>query len=102
MKEKLRQKVQDIAKNPKVKEAVVSMKPDRNIWGFLGVVVFFILPEIVAFIWGAEITLYANKALESVTGWSSYYYEGLVMLFGEGGSWFNLLLGMVFLVWLFF
>ena len=79
------------------------MKPQKSIWGFLGVVLFFIVPEIIAFIWGADITAYAHEQMlhapaEPLATW----YEGLVMLFEEGGSWVNLGLGFAFLVWLFF
>ncbi len=102
MKEKIKTKVKIIKENPKVQEAVKSMKPDRTIWGFLGVVLFFILPEIVAFIWGVEITQYAYDSLATASATQSYYYDGLIMLFEDGGSWFNLILGFVFLAWLFF
>jgi len=78
------------------------MKPDKTIWGFLGVTLFFILPEIVAFIWGTEITTYATEALVDASSIDKYYYDGLIMLFEDGGSWFNLFLGFVFLIWLFF
>jgi len=77
------------------------MKPDKTIWGFLGITLFFILPEIIAFIWGVEITAYAKEALVQASSPESYYYDGLIMLFEEGGSWFNLFLGFVFLIWLF-
>jgi hypothetical protein len=103
MKKKIQQKAKQISQNPKVKEAITSMKPQRTIWGFLGVVLFFILPEIVAFIWGEEITAYANAMLlQSDSETLELYYKALVMLFEDGGSWINLLIGVAFLVWLFF
>jgi uncharacterized protein YneF (UPF0154 family) len=103
MKEKLKTKAKEIKDNPKVQEAVKSMKPDKSIWGFLGVVVFFILPEIVAFIWGEEITAYAKDALlANPPIETQYYYDALVMLFEDGGSWINLAIGFAFLAWLFF
>ena len=91
-----------IKENPKVKEAVKQMKPDKTIWGFLGVVLFFIAPEIIAFIWGAEITAYAKDALAVSTVDTQYYYKALIMLFEDGGSWINLAIGFAFLIWLFF
>ena len=79
------------------------MKPEKSIWGFLGVIVFFILPEIAAFIWGAEITAYAKESLaHSAATIDKYYFELLVMMFEEGGSWVNLGLGFALLIWLFF
>ena len=103
MKEKIKAKAREIKDNPKVKEAVKSMKPERNIWGFLGVVLFFILPEIVAFIWGTEITAYAKENIDfAETMDTEYYYKALIMLFEDGGSWINLAIGFAFLIWLFF
>jgi hypothetical protein len=102
MKKKLHTKAKAFRDNPKLKEAVTSMKPDKTIWGFLGVTLFFILPEIIAFIWGVEITAYAKTSLSADPGWLEYYYKGLVMLFEEGGSWVNLIIGCLFLIWLFF
>jgi len=64
--------------------------------------VLFILPEIVAFIWGTEITAYVHaQLLQNLPLEEEYYYKGLEMLFGEG-SWFNLIFGFGLLVWLFF
>jgi hypothetical protein len=103
MKEKIKEKTKKIRENPKVKEAVKSMKPARTIWGFLGVVVFFILPEIVAFIWGADITAYAKENVDFALSMDTeYYYKALIMLFEDGGSWINLAIGFAFLIWLFF
>lgn len=102
MKEKIKEKAQIIKNDPKVQKAVKSMKPDKTIWGFLGVVLFFIAPEIVAFIWGAEITSYAKDALITASVDTEYYYKALIMLFEDGGSWINLAIGFALLIWLFF
>lgn len=103
MKQKLKTKAKQFAESPQTKKAVKSLKPDKTIWGFLGVVLFFIVPEIIAFVWGIEITAYAKEhlALASSTP-ETYYYEGLIMLFEEGGSWINLGIGVALLVWLFY
>jgi protoporphyrinogen oxidase len=103
MKNKLKTKVKQLAEKPAAKEAVKSLKPAKTIWGFLGVVLFFIAPEIIAFVWGTEITAYAHEHLASSSSTAaSYYYEGLVMLFEDGGSWINLFIGFALLVWLFY
>lgn len=103
MKQILTAKAQQILRNPKTQKALHSLKPEKTLWGFFGVLLFFIAPEIVAFIWGGEITAYAREALVSaVSPPQHYYYELLVMLFSEGGSWFNLGFGVLLLVWLFF
>ncbi len=103
MKQKLLNKARQISQSPKTKEALKSMKPEKSMWGFLGIVLFLILPEIIAFIYGIEITAYAKKALLASPSWfEKYYFDFLVMMFEEGGSWFNLAIGAAFLVWFFF
>ena len=101
--EKVHTAVYRARNNPVLRRTVAQMKPKKSIWGFLGVVLFFIAPEIVAFVWGAQITAFAHAQMlhapaESLATW----YELLVMLFEDGGSWINLGLGFAFLVWLFF
>lgn len=103
MHHKFKAKAEQIAQNPATKKALLSMKPEKNIWGFVGVILFFILPEIIAFIYGVEITHYAKEGLSvASSAVERQYYNLLVMLFEEGGSWFNLTLGFVLLIWLFF
>jgi hypothetical protein len=99
MKHKLRQ----IAQSPKTKQALIAMKPEKSIWGFLGIVLFLIVPEIIAFIYGVEITAYAKEALTHSPDWvEKYYFDFLLMMFEEGGSWFNLAIAMALLIWFFF
>ncbi len=103
MKERIKAKVGQISQSQKTREAIKSLKPQRSIWGFIGVVFFFILPEIIAFIWGAEITAYAKSQLPLADSTAlTYCYELLIALFEEGGSWVNLAIGFGFLVWLFY
>ena len=103
MKHKLKAKAQQIAKNPITKKALLSIKPDKSLWGFLGIVFFFIVPEIIAFIWGVNITAYAKAQLPLATFLiDEQYYKLLIMLCEEGGSWVNIGIGIVLLIWLFF
>lgn len=103
MKQKLHAKARQIAQSPKTKQALIAMKPEKSVWGFLGIVLFLILPEIVAFIYGVEITAYAKNALISSPSWfEKYYFDFLVMMFEEGGSWLNLVIAGALLVWFFF
>ncbi|MCK9373287.1 MAG: hypothetical protein M0P91_08815 [Sulfuricurvum sp.] len=103
MKQTIIMKTRQILRNPKAQKALQSLKPEKTVWGFFGVLLFFIVPEIIAFIWGGEITAYAREALLSaVSAPQRYYYEMLIMLFNEGGSWFNLGFGVLLLLWLFF
>lgn len=103
MRHKIKAKAQEIAQNPNTQKALHSMKPQKNFWGIGGVVLFFIVPEIIAYIWGADITTYAkNELLTAPDFLKEKYYELLVMLFEEGISYLNLAIGIAFLVWLFF
>ncbi len=91
-----------VANNPATKEVLKSLKPQKNLWGIFSVVVLFILPEIVAFLWGDAITAYTQAALShNLPLEKEYYYKGLEMLFAKG-SWFNLIFGFGLLIWLFF
>lgn len=103
MKHQIKEKLTAIKEHPKTKEAVQSLKPEKSVWGILGVIVFFIVPEIIAFIWGGEITSYAREALPLADSLvEEQYFNLLVMLFEEGGSWINLAIGIALLIWLFF
>jgi hypothetical protein len=103
MKHKIKAKAQQLAQNPATIKVLTAMKPEKSVWGFFGIVLFLIVPEIIAFVWGIEITAYAEHELLIVTSaFERQYYEVLLMLFEEGGSWFNLLIGLAFLVWFFF
>jgi hypothetical protein len=103
MKKILKEKVQRIAQNPVAQKTLVSMKPQKTILGFLGVVIFFILPEVIAFFYASQITTYANTQLLLVNSIEmQYYYKALVMTFEDGVSYLNLFVGFALLVWLFF
>jgi hypothetical protein len=98
----MKNKIQKLKSNPKVQESIKSLKPQKSIWGFLGVVVFFIVPEIVAFIYGMDITAYANDALTHQNGYiKDLYYKALVEVFEGGVSWLNIAIGVALIIWLF-
>ncbi len=102
MKRKIADKARKIASHPATREAMRSLKPARTLWGVLGVVLFFILPEIVAFVWGSRIEAWCTLHLHQPhTLPAALGYKAIELLFTEG-SWFNLLLGFALLVWLFF
>ena len=103
MKHTIKAKAQQLIHNPAARKAFLSMKPEKSLWGFFGIVLFFIAPEIIAFVWGNEITAYAKTQLPAAASFAErQYYELLVMLFEEGGSWFNLAVGAALLIWFFF
>jgi len=100
---KLKAKVRKIAGHPTTKKALIALKPEKSIWGFLGIVMFLIVPEIIAFMWGVEITAFAKaQALLSPSFLEEQYYDLLLVLFEDGGSWLNLGIGAALLIWFFF
>jgi hypothetical protein len=103
MRDKIKAKAIEIAKNPHTQKALLSMKPEKNIWGISGVILFFIAPETIAYIWGVDIVQYAKIELLTPRDFlETNYYELLVMFFEEGMSYLNLAIGIALLVWLFF
>ena len=102
MKKRIRSVAKRVVKNPVLQKSARSLKPNRSIWGVLGVVIFFILPEIVGFIWGEEISDWAHaQTLSEPTEVGRKLYWLLEKLFKDGGSWINLSIGVLLLVWLF-
>jgi len=96
-------KLKNISQNPATRKALHSLKPEKSIWGILGVLVFIILPEVIGFIWGSELTEYAKNSLATALFlMERIYFKSLIWLFEDGGSWINLSLGVGLLVWLFF
>ena len=100
---KLKAKVRKIAGHPATTKALTSLKPEKSVWGFGGIVLFLIVPEIIAFIWGIEITEFAKAQLPLNSSFlEKQYYDLLVVLFEDGGSWLNLGIGAALLIWFFF
>ena len=100
---RLKAKVRKIAGHPATKKALTSLKPEKSVWGFLGLILFLIVPEVIAFIWGIEITAFAKaQLLLNPSLLEKQYYDMLVLLFEDGGSWFNLGIGAALLIWFFF
>ncbi|HEX5670526.1 MAG TPA: hypothetical protein VFX66_03235 [Sulfuricurvum sp.] len=103
MRHKIKTKAQQIARHPTTQKVLTAMKPEKSVWGFLGIVLFLIVPEIIAFIWGTEITAFAKaQLLLAPSMFEKQYYNLLLMLFEDGGSWFNLGIGIALLIWFFF
>ncbi len=102
MKKRIRSAARRVAENPVMQKSAQSLKPNRSIWGVLGVVLFFIVPEIIGFIWGKEIANWAHaQILSEPTEVGRKLYWVFEKLFEDGGSWVNLSIGVLLLVWLF-
>ncbi len=88
--------------HPATKEVIKSIKPTKSFWGIFSVILFFIIPEIVAFNWGEDIVIFCQQHINDNSSLTNeYFYKAIEMLFGEG-SWFNLVFGIGLLIWLFF
>jgi hypothetical protein len=97
----LRDKIERLVKNPIFIESAKSIKPSRTVWGISGILLFFILPEILAFWRGREIASWSHSHFlqePTLIGRGSYWL--LEKLFQGGGSYLNLLIGLGLLYWL--
>ena len=102
MKKRIRSAANRVARNSVLQKSAQSLKPKRSIWGVFAVIFFFIIPEIVGFIWGEEIRDWAHaQILSEPTEMGRKLYWLLEKLFEDGGSWVNLSIGVLLLVWLF-
>lgn len=101
MREKIKEIQKRINNDPKLKEAVKNIKPKRNIWGILGIVLFFFLPELLTYIWQEELISWAHEhMLTEPLEIQRWLYGKLEEMFIAGVSWLNITLGVLFLLWM--
>ena len=101
MKKRIKSAVEKARSNPALRKSAQSLKPDLSIWGVFGVLVLFILPEVIGFIWGREIAQWAHaNTVTEPTEIGRKMYWLLEKLFEDGGSWVNLGIGVALLGWL--
>ncbi len=99
----MKEKLQKIARHPVTKKVLSDMKPEKSFWGIVGVFLFFIAPEIVAYFWAQDIVHFAQNSLMTHPSLLERYNdELLITLFEDGVSYLNLSIGIALLVWLFF
>ena len=102
MKKKIKAVREKLEQDPKFQEATKSIKPKKTVWGILGVVFFFFVPELVTYIWQDELISWAH--LHSITeplAMQRWLYSELEDMFASGVSWLNLALGSLLLLWVF-
>ena len=101
MKEKLKNIQNRLRNNPKFQARIQELKPKKTIWGFLGIVFLFFVPEVINFLYYQEINIWV---VESAT----IYYPTEVAnkiiwitqnIFNGELSFVNLGLGAFFLWW---
>ena len=89
--------------DPKFQEQVKKMKPKKSILGFLGVMLFFFVPEILndfyskevnEWIYNYALTIPSQKMQDSLIWLAKYSFDGEI-------SYLNITLGLAFLFWLF-
>ena len=85
-----------------LKESLLKIKPTKTFWGIGSVILFFIVPDVISFIWGDEIkSFFDTKAEMSFMSQEKYIYTKFGELLSEG-SWLNILIGFAILLWAFF
>jgi hypothetical protein len=89
--------------NPQLKAKFQELKPQRTIWGFLGIIIFFFVPEIINILYYKEINrwvadstnIYYSKELADKIIWITQ------KIFNGEISYINLGLGFALLWWLY-
>jgi hypothetical protein len=100
MKEKIKQIQHRMEHDPKFKEAVTRIKPKKNFWGIAGIILFFFVPELVTYIWQSELISWAHThSITEPIASQRWIFSKLEEMFASGVSWFNLVLGSLFLWW---
>jgi len=103
MKEKLKNIQTNLKNNPEFQAKLQEMKPKRNLWGFLGVMLFFFVPEFLNYFYDQEINAwmaemarlnYSPEMAEKIVWITQQIFDGEL-------SYFNIGLGIAFLVWMF-
>jgi hypothetical protein len=85
-----------------LKESFLKIKPTKTFWGIGSVILFFIVPDVISFIWGDEIkSFFDAKAAGTFMSQEKYICTKFGELLSEG-SWLNIAIGIAILVWAFF
>ena len=86
--------------DPKLKKAVDSIRPKRTLWGLLGIILFFFVPELVTYIWQPELVSWAHaQSITEPLAMQRMLYAQLEKMFADGVSWVNIGIGTALLVW---
>jgi len=76
------------------------MKPGTSWWALAGIVFFFFVPEIVAYVWGEEIIAYVKVMMNATDDYAGKKFYEMLTMFGEN-SILNILIGFGFVGWFF-
>ena len=99
----MKEKLNNLKNNQEFQDKLQEMKPKKSIWGILGVVLFFFVPEVINVLWHEEIKAWIAELLKSApTTKVSELLEWMTgKVFTGELSFFNIGLGIAFLVWIF-
>lgn len=99
----MKNRLDNLKNNSEFQKKMERLKPKRSIWGILGVVLFFFVPEIVNVLWHKEITTWLIEIIENApkTPVSELLEWSIPKIFTGEISFFNIGLGIAFLVWIF-
>jgi len=100
MKDKIKEIQNRIDNDPKLKEAVTRIKPKKNFWGIAGIILFFFVPELVTYIWQDELVSWSHThSISEPLEMQRWMFGKMETMYASGVSWFNLVLGSLFLWW---
>ncbi|MCF6173552.1 MAG: hypothetical protein L3J44_07225 [Campylobacteraceae bacterium] len=77
------------------------LKPKTSWGSFVGIFIFFFMPEIIAFFWGDRIISYSNFMQQHTDVYLMQKMYGYLKMFGEN-SLFNIILGLGLTGWFFY
>ncbi len=99
----MKKRLDNLKNNQEFQERLQEIKPKKNIWGILGVVLFFFVPEVVNALWHEEITAWIMELVKSapVTPMSELLVWITKKTFTGKVSFLNIGLGIAFLIWIF-
>lgn len=101
MREKIKEIQERIDHDPKLKEALERIKPKKSIWGILGIILFFFVPELLTYLWQDELIQWAHAhSLTEASSALRMLYSKLEEMFISGVSWLNITLGVLLLLWI--
>lgn len=99
----MKNKLDNLKNNQEFQAKLQEMKPKKSIWGILGVVLFFFVPEVVNVLWHQEIKDWIFELIASTpaTPMSGLLKWMTTEVFTGEVSFFNIGLGIAFLIWIF-
>lgn len=99
----MKKKLQMIKEDPNFQKSLQKIKPMKSLWGVLGVIVFFFLPEVLVVYWSEEMLAWINVFLQDKPQnqmTSLLRWLGEQVFTGRVGF-LNIGFGLVLLLWIF-